>query len=76
MTLKHEKHLQAMGMMPILLIQKYFFNKALHLVSVLGPKPAGCNTDFAGNLGDKAASKCAFLKMTLPGPWAAGMRQH
>lgn len=40
-----------MGLMPTLLIQKCFFKKALHLVSELGPKAAGCNADFAGNLG-------------------------
>lgn len=60
MTQKHEKHLRAMGLMPTLLIQKCFFNKALHLVSELGPKAVGCNTDFAGNLGDEAAQSVHF----------------
>lgn len=67
MTQKHEKHLRAMGLMPTLLIQKCFFNKALHLVAELGalhlipgPKAVGWNADFAGNLGNKAAQSVHF----------------
>lgn len=60
MTQKHEKHLRAMGLMPALLIQKCSFNKALHLVSELGPKAVGCNAGFAGNLGDEAAPNVHF----------------
>lgn len=73
MTQKHEKHLPATGMMPTLSIEKCFLNKALHLASVLGPKPAGSNSDFAGDLGDGAGSKWALFSMPLPGPRATWM---
>lgn len=46
-----------MGLMPSLLMQKYF-NKAL--VSELGPKAVGCNANFAGTLTDEAAQSVHF----------------